>query len=463
MIRTNHRAGFTITELLVALALIVFIMSILATAFSAASKTVSDLKAANELAEKLRGIMTLLRRDLRESTNPAGHLQNPGRTLGNGDWEPRDRDGEAFRGFFRIQQDGPIGRVLDPLNQPWVNTSTGEVQSINARSSLHFTTFLSGSQITDTFSTQIRHYDPNTPSPLMTFGSPSVREGRFQSIAFLNPPDPDPLKWNTVYRSRVAEVAWYLVPSGEQTVPHTDPTITVLNPNPQPLYLLCRRQRLLVNEGTPPPLPGLVLSDPLYREISLPNLSAAPASVLPNTATTITIPATRFGVPPLDPATLPPNAPPMGSLPPNDQRYAARPNFNTAEVPDIVMNDVLSMDVAVLLEGSTRFVYLDDPSVQAFNSGNPNYPQTGPVFAFDTWSSGRYGQFDYSAVDDPATVPNGNIPRWRRRGAPTCIPLWRFQADPANPIIRIKAIRVTIRIWDSKSQFTRQVSMIQDL
>ncbi|MFQ3594068.1 MAG: hypothetical protein SNJ82_12885 [Gemmataceae bacterium] len=85
MNHSHSRPGFTITELLVALALIVFIMSILATAFSAASKSVSDLKAANELAEKLRGIMTLLRRDLRESVNPAGHLQNPGRTLGNGD------------------------------------------------------------------------------------------------------------------------------------------------------------------------------------------------------------------------------------------------------------------------------------------------------------------------------------------------------------------------------------------
>ncbi|MFQ3650710.1 MAG: prepilin-type N-terminal cleavage/methylation domain-containing protein [Gemmataceae bacterium] len=449
MNHSHSRPGFTITELLVALALIVFIMSILATAFSAASKSVSDLKAANELAEKLRGIMTLLRRDLRESVNPAGHLQNPGRTLGNGDWHPLDTGSESFRGFFRIQQEVAIPRVKDLLEQDWVNTSTGEKQYINVQSSLHFTTFLSASQMTDTFSAQIP-----ADSPLMTFGSPISRENRFQSTGL----------GNTVYRSRVAEVAWYLIPSGEQTVPHTDSTVQVLDPKPQQLYLLCRRQRLLVDGNSAPPLNRNVLSDPLYREISLPPLNPAnaPASVLPNTSTNITIPAMRFAAPVLDPALLPPNAPPNTSLPPDDPRYAALPTFtfnSQTDVPDIVMNDVLSMDVAILLDGSTEFVHLDDPRVQAFNAGNPHYPRNGRMYVFDTWTSGRYGQFDYGAIDDPTTPPN-NIPRWRRPGTSTCIPLYR---NPAGQVIRIKAIRVTIRIWDSKSQFTRQVSMIQDL
>jgi type II secretory pathway pseudopilin PulG len=449
MIRSTSRTGFTITELLVALALIVFIMSILATAFSAASKSVSDLKAANELAEKLRGVMTLLRRDLRETTNPAGHLQNPGRTLGNGDWHPLESGSEQYRGFFRIQQQGRIDSLLvrDTLNQPWINTATGEVPTTGGNCWLHFTTFLSGSQMTDTFTTQIP-----SDSPLMTFGSTISREGRFQSTGL----------GNTVYRSRVAEVAWYLVPSGEQTVPHTDPTVPVLNPNPQPLYILCRRQRLLLDGNSAPDLAGNVLNDPLYRDVSLPTLNPVPAVVRPNTSTNITIPALRLGVPPLDPNLLPPNAPVVGSLPPNDPRYAARPTFSfnpATDVPDIVMNDVLSFDVAILLEGITQFVHLDHPSVQAFNAGNPNYPPAGPVFAFDTWTSGRYGQFDYGAIDDPNTPPN-NLPRWRRPGTFTCIPLYR---NAAGQEIRIKAIRVTLRIWDSKSQFTRQVSMIQDL
>src|ERR1700722_11349088 len=62
--KSNSRRAFTLVELMVAMALIVFIMSILSAAFAAASKSYRDLKAAGDLAEQLRGVMTLLCRDL---------------------------------------------------------------------------------------------------------------------------------------------------------------------------------------------------------------------------------------------------------------------------------------------------------------------------------------------------------------------------------------------------------------
>src|SRR5579859_1542774 len=60
----RHRRAFTIVELMVALALIIFIMTIIAAAFGSAGKTYRDLKAAGDLAEQLRSALNLLRRDL---------------------------------------------------------------------------------------------------------------------------------------------------------------------------------------------------------------------------------------------------------------------------------------------------------------------------------------------------------------------------------------------------------------
>src|SRR4051794_17111254 len=110
--------GFTLPELLVALALIIFIMSILSSAFASASKVVSDLRAANDLAERLRGVMTLLRRDL-----AAQHLDNPTRRLSDNSWVPSN---SSNKGFSRIYQPGTpqlytppgLNAAVTPLHFP---------------------------------------------------------------------------------------------------------------------------------------------------------------------------------------------------------------------------------------------------------------------------------------------------------------------------------------------------------
>ena len=55
------RPGFTLVELLVAIALIVFIMVILTEAFSAGTGVFRTLKAQGDLMEKLRAAELLLR------------------------------------------------------------------------------------------------------------------------------------------------------------------------------------------------------------------------------------------------------------------------------------------------------------------------------------------------------------------------------------------------------------------
>jgi prepilin-type N-terminal cleavage/methylation domain-containing protein len=61
------RTGFTITELLVAMALLVFVMAIISESFSAGTANFRNLKAIGDMAERLRTTATALRRDLADT------------------------------------------------------------------------------------------------------------------------------------------------------------------------------------------------------------------------------------------------------------------------------------------------------------------------------------------------------------------------------------------------------------
>src|SRR5437879_5217990 len=102
----RRRSGFTITELLVAMALIVFIMSILATAFSEGAKTFRTLKAIGDMNQRLRIVSSQLRSDLE-----ANHFEGDRRLSDANFW----LIGPPHDGFFRIWQGSRI------------NTGTGYV------------------------------------------------------------------------------------------------------------------------------------------------------------------------------------------------------------------------------------------------------------------------------------------------------------------------------------------------
>src|SRR5688572_19156207 len=75
MIRTPRlpgpRPGFTLVELLVAMALIVLVMAILSAAFQVGMDSLSELKSIGDLNEQLRTAGTTLQEDLR-----ANHLED---------------------------------------------------------------------------------------------------------------------------------------------------------------------------------------------------------------------------------------------------------------------------------------------------------------------------------------------------------------------------------------------------
>jgi hypothetical protein len=118
---------------------------------------------------------------------------------------------------------------------------------------------------------------------------------------------------------------------------------------------------------------------------------------------------------------------------------------------DVLLTDVLSFDVRVLLQGQPDF--LDLYGVQnLFPNKNPSI---GGVdfrgLIFDTWSQMR----DNNQNLDYGTNWNASAGTSQLR-----IPIY----DDANGNrIRIRAIQITIRIWDSRTLQARQTSIVQDL
>ncbi|MFM7112782.1 MAG: PilW family protein, partial [Planctomycetota bacterium] len=80
--RHTSRKGFTLVELLVAMALILFIMSIVSVAFVDSTESFRIFRARAELSEKLRFITQTLRADLR-----ANHFENNRRLSDPDFWE----------------------------------------------------------------------------------------------------------------------------------------------------------------------------------------------------------------------------------------------------------------------------------------------------------------------------------------------------------------------------------------
>ena len=239
----------------------------------------------------------------------------------------------------------------------------------------------------------------------------------------------------------------------------------------KPLFGLYRRQ-LLTTPPTQPvgqfqphwtPATTVAGPNPNYVEVStVPTTgeAAAATNLSFNSLADLTMPVKRFWMNRGNLAGVyQPAPPPPGAA--NTLRYATMGECNAGyQAADLLMPDVVSMDVRVLIAGNADFVDLFDPSVQAYSlypngagTGNPafynavNRPNNPAVF--DTWSSAA----------DPANAAY-NYSTWQTPGQATSIPLYMN----ANGVpISIKAIQITLRVWDFKTKKTRQVTIVQQM
>jgi type II secretory pathway pseudopilin PulG len=419
----RRRSGFTLVELLVALALIIFNMAIISQAFVAASKSFRDLKAAGDIARRQRSVVSLLRRDL-----SLPHFEGRRRLSDPEFWVL----GPPREGFFRVYQGGlpvyegsddpgaPLPPPSPPPPPPPLPTTPGVLSYRNTVSSLHFTVRALGNERQDFFSSTV-------PAGSILPGLFPPPEARYQDSG------------NTTFRSQWAEVTWFVRPA-------LDDAGIQLTANGTPLYSLYRRQYGVVpaNEG----LTGNVADSPPYPEMSATDPDPAnPGPLYFNTPISLTMPARRMGMAPANYA---------GTL--ATGRYPILRDDPAAQAlwtSDLVLNDVISFDVQVLVPipgQPLQFRHLSDPLLlAAFTKSNSVYPMTAPPFVFDTWSQARDNVYDYTAWTPVGSPPTPTV---------ATIPLWNTAGD-TGPIIR--AIKISVRSWDPKTELTRQVTLVQAL
>jgi hypothetical protein len=285
-----------------------------------------------------------------------------------------------------------------------------------------------------------------------------------------------------VLASRWAEVAYFLRDTGQTT------------PGGTPLYGLYRRQKLLVEpNGT---MPTVTATPAQLIDVSTwPPGAAAPKVNGPDE---ITVPARRFGafpgamspkqvngsnvvVGPYNPLTGPPTL--------NTYKEDDTSPGSSLVGGDLLLTDVVSFEIKVMWDvptDMTKFSVSAGPGPNAVYppqpTGNADYPfdylpvgrnpyfngaanaTRTPYRVFDTWSQQKSDADGYNFLDAPdaggqqskdATDPTWNFGQFKGDTRMS------FATVPLR--VRVRAVQIKLRIWDLKSQQTRQMTIIQDL
>lgn len=222
----RRRPGFTLIEMLVSVALVLFIMVILTEAFGKGLESFRTLKAIGDMEARLRTAAAILRRDL-----TADHFEGKRRLS-----DPANRwnaMGVPREGFFVIGQNAvPLAAALE-------GSDSDGIDHRRQLDALYYTVKLRGNNRSDFFTATLNK--GGTPSPLLRgvrttfFDHPD--DARFQDTPF-------------TYSSQWAEVLVVPAANGASL------------PDGTPLHTLYRGQLLVVpdnsrlNWPSSPPTPG---------------------------------------------------------------------------------------------------------------------------------------------------------------------------------------------------------------
>jgi hypothetical protein len=289
-----------------------------------------------------------------------------------------------------------------------------------------------------------------------------------------SPPTPAAYRDNSNYYAQWAEVAWFLRPlndaTGKPIMTTGDLTASPPVP-PEPRFALFRRQLLAVPDNTTINTTNRQpanqqLTSPGYVEVSCTADPTAANSLYFNNPLDLTAPVRRYGMLQPTGAMTNPNVLASAGVLVDGANQAvltqghADPNafyptfgdlgLQALTGSDLVMTDVISFDTKVIdTTIATDFFDLFDPRLYQTNSPywgqnpaffNPNNTTSPAPAVFDTWSGQvKPNYYDYST----SIVP----------GQYTSIPLK----------IKVKAVQISIRVWDQNTQKTRQVTVVQDL
>lgn len=189
----RRRSAFTLVEMMVSVALVLFIMVILTEAFGKGLESFRTLKGIGDLESKLRAATTVLRRDL-----AFDHFEGKRRL--SDDWQTWNLAGPPREGWFEV-------RVIQG---PGAITPEGsDADSISYRRAsnwlLHFTAKARGNDRSEFFTAS------KVPKrPLLLGGI----QGPIRSTFFDQPTDARFQDTQDTYSSQWAEVVYFLQPNG---------------------------------------------------------------------------------------------------------------------------------------------------------------------------------------------------------------------------------------------------------
>jgi hypothetical protein len=456
--RPGRRAGFTMVEMLVATALIMFIMIIIAQALGQGTRTFSTLRSAAHLSDEGRTGINVIRKDLWSDHfgGPFGPTGGPhliDQRLDLAGWHP------PFRGYFEIVQIEPsryeTGAAIKPYGVPFLASPPyGDAEKILSSKAnnhtLRFTVHLPDAPASELFCAPFH--------PIFT--------ARADANAFPSTPG--------ILYSRWAQVAYFVTATGEFTG----------GTNPQPLGALRRRVMLMppqdIDVSLPTQLAGQLIIDCLrFQNVIQPFPLSPDPNVPGNTIVRLPGPETvnqrdrNAAYPPPYPL-LPPLPPPSFQFPPGLPptwypmwRVRLSPMVDQNDVQtgeDIVLTNVISFEV--------RPAWIHNPTWNApnqnfypspFPEDMPNHGNTDepfsdlprgsslnpafnnpPVGIFDTWYTHPTVDVDWNTPDRN----NGFL------ASSIVMPPHR---------INVRALQVKIRLWDPKTEQARQVTVINDV
>jgi hypothetical protein len=204
----KRRPGLTLVEMLVATALVLFIMVIISEAFVTGLESFHQLKAIGDMNEKLRSAAAILRRDLRADHFGSGSL------LSNMTYPPT-------KGFFRIQQGG----ISQP--DPGSPDADGNPSKYATNHILHFSINLSVPPGSDP------NFKINGPENYLSAAVPAA-------TPYLANRSPSAFQDGFNYYGQWGEVAYFLRALTGQTTSGSPP---------MQRYALYRRQLVVLNQS----------------------------------------------------------------------------------------------------------------------------------------------------------------------------------------------------------------------
>lgn len=465
-ITTARRKGLTLVEMMIALALSIFIMAILSEAFITGLNAFGNFKALADLDQRLRTAANIIRRDLKaphfDGNRKLSECTVSGRPMPAFD----GLNANAFSALesLALQRQLSQYRFKSPLEgffsiEEWPNrpgptpriTSTFEGQDSSDRPSyrdrfdvLHFTSRLEGNEPDKFFFGRTR------PGSLLDNAGLMGGSTRYDAAGN-----------NGVYSSQAAELIYFMGNDETAFLPGVDtaggPVLT---------FNLYRQAWLLVpdrfSNGAQALGDSTYTGNPIQfrRENDVSAFQDAGNNFWYNTMASVQHRARRF----------PQNVP---ASPP----YSPKTLTNgTLEGSDILLTNVISFNVEVFDPfaykiplgmpnggpGSGRGAYVDIGDTSSMGGLHRPTAATAP----GDFLTPVYGATLDTLPAIPAGIPDNGVfdtGTMRFEGQPGGTTTFSPAESPATHLFPFNSIRITIRVYEPKSRQTRQITIIQDM